>query len=75
MKLTHHITVEYDDETQQAAVYFRLCSSLYGCDPTRYRGALVGDELGRLELVTLLRQLPGVVARDHQEVDGLPRSL
>lgn len=75
MKLTHHITVEYDDETQLASVRVKVCSSLYGCDQMRYLGAVVGDDLGRMPMVEVLRRLAGVVAADQQEVDGLPRAL
>lgn len=75
MILTHHITVEYDDETHQALVRMRVCSSLYGCTTEPCSGALVADHLARMQLVECLRALAGVVARDHQEVDSLPRSL
>lgn len=75
MKLTHHVTVEYDDETQTASVYVKVCSSLYGCDSGGLLGALVADDLGRLQMVECVRRLAGSIAADHQEVDGLPRAL
>lgn len=75
MILTHHITVEYDDESQRALLRSKVCSSLYGCTQDDALGVVVADGLGRIELVAALRRLAGVVARDHQEVDGLPRAL
>lgn len=75
MILTHHLTVEYDDETQLATVRSKVCSSLYGCDSEHVSGVVVADRLERLNLVKCLRALAGVVAADHQEIDGLPRAL
>lgn len=75
MKLTHHVTVVYDDETRTAEVYSKVCSSLYGCDEHFPLGVEVGRDLGRLTMVDVIRRLAGVIARDHQEVDGLPRAL
>lgn len=75
MKLTHHVTVIYDDETRLAAVYSKVCSSLYGCDEHFPLGVEVGLELSRMGMVEAVRRLAGGIARDHQEVDGLPRAL
>ena len=75
MILTHHVTVEYDDENQRASVRTKVCSSLYGCTSEPCSGVVVASDLGRLDFVAVFRRLAGQIAADHQEVDGLPRAL
>jgi hypothetical protein len=73
MRLTHHIVVEYDDETKLSEVHVKLCSSFLGCAMHDSRGALVAGGLARDDLRTVLGSCVRSVLRDHVEVDGLPR--
>lgn len=73
MILTSTLTVTYDDETRLAAVHLRTQSSFF--PDNEGAGPLVADGLTRLALLEVVRGCAGSIARDHQEVDGLPRSI